>query len=72
MAKRFSSKPKSTQISVVDYNTRLVIEEIMHRYLSDLSNSHWHGSAYGIPSEDLDDVAEDIMTKFDLWEKNDE
>lgn len=71
MAKWFSSNPEYTQISEVDNDTRHAIEKILQGYLSDLSNSYWHG-AYGVPSEDLEDVAEDIMTKFDLWEKNDE
>lgn len=70
MAKYYSDDPEYTQISTVDVNTRSLIEKVLENYCTDLSNSHWHGSSYGVREDNFEDVAEDIMTKLSLWEED--
>ena len=69
MAKWYSDDPEYTQISERDNALRTRIESVMKKHATDLSTSHWYGSNYGIREDDLDDVAEEIMTELDLWEK---
>lgn len=54
-----------------DIDKRQRIEKILDDNTRDLSNSHWHGSEYGVPENYYEDVADAIMTEFKLWEDKD-
>lgn len=71
MAKWFcSSDPAEGQISVVDHNTRRIIESVLERYTKDMENYSYYGSNMGVSENDYDDIAEDIMTALELWEED--
>lgn len=71
MAKWFSEEKEYTQMTVAEFLMRNRIENILKNNSTDLSNSHWHGSNYGVKEDIFEEVAEDIMTELGLWEKKD-
>lgn len=71
MAKWYYRDPEVSEISENDYLTRRQIEDVMERFVTDMSTSHWYGSNDGISANNIDDVAEAIMTELGLWEKKD-
>lgn len=71
MAKWYYHDPEVSEISEVDYLVRKQIEDVMERFVTDMSTSHWYGSSDGINANYIDDVAEAIMTELGLWEKKD-
>lgn len=70
MAKWFCEDAEYTQISAVDNDLRARIENVMKRYLREMEHYSYYSSNPGIPEDDLEDVAEDIMTELDLWEND--
>jgi hypothetical protein len=72
MAKWYSEDPEYSSISKVDYDVRLVIEKVLAEYTREMEGYSYYGSNPGIPEDVYDDVAEDIMTKLNLWEKKDD
>lgn len=71
MAKWYcETDPSEGQISVVDHNTRRMIESVLERYTIDMENYSYYGSNMGVSENDYDDIAEDIMTKLELWESD--
>lgn len=72
MAKYYSEDKEYTQMTIGEHLIRNRIENILVTNSTDLSNSHWHGSNYGVPESCFDDVAEAIMTELNLWENKDE
>ena len=69
MAKYFNpNNPSMDEMTQQDFDVRTRIEKILDNNTRDLSNSHWHGSEYGVPEDRYDDVAEEIMTALRLWE----
>lgn len=71
MSKWYSEDKEFTQMTIGELLIRNRIENILNANSMDLSNSHWHGSSYGVREDDFDDVAEEIMTELGLWEKKD-
>lgn len=71
MGKFYSAEPEYTQMTVSELLLRNRIENVLKNNSMDLSNSHWHGSSYGVREDDFEDVAELIMTELGLWEKKD-
>lgn len=71
MAKWYYHDPEVSEISETDYLIRKRIEDVMERFLTDMSTSHWYGSNDGIKADYIDDVAEAIMTELGLWENKD-
>lgn len=71
MAKWYSEDKEFTQMTIGELLIRNRIENILDTNSRDLSNSHWHGSEYGVPVDMYEDVAEEIMTELGLWEKKD-
>lgn len=72
MAKFYSEDPEYTKMTIADLLLRNRIHNILESNNIDLSNSHWHGSNYGVPENAFEDVAEEIMTELGLWEKEDD
>lgn len=70
MAKWYSEEPEYSQITVSEFQIRSRIENILKNNSTDLSNSHWHGSNYGVKEDIFEEVAEDIMTELKLWDKD--
>lgn len=68
MAKWYCPDPEYSQMSESEYNIRCKLEKIMEGYSRDMSTSHWYGSANGVPEDNYEDVAEDIMTELNLWD----
>lgn len=71
MAKWYSEDPEYTQISEKDYCHRRAIEKILEHYETEMENYGYYGSNRGVPKDDYEDVAEEIMTIFSLWEIKD-
>lgn len=70
MAKWYTEDPEYTQISVRDYAFRTRIEAVMNKYTREMEGYSYFGSNPGIPEDMYDDIAEDIMTELELWEKD--
>lgn len=71
MAKWFCDDPDYSQISKSAYDLRVRIEEVLARHTQEMEGYSYFGSNPGIPEDNYDDVAEDIMTLLGLWEKKD-
>lgn len=67
MSKWYSEDPEYTQISKQDKEIRDKIVAILERYNGQVGYATWDGcSEDGIPEDDFEDVAEDIMKEFGL------
>jgi hypothetical protein len=71
MAKWYSEYPEYSKMSKVDYDVRCAIEGVLNEHTTEMENYSYYGSNPGILEDVYDDVAEDIMTKLNLWEKKD-
>lgn len=69
MAKWYSPHPEYNQISERDYNVRCLIEKVLGDNTINMENYGYFGSNMGCPEDRYDDVAEEIMTSLNLWEK---
>lgn len=66
MAKWYSEDPEYTQISKQDKAKRDRIIAIMDKYTRDMENYGYFGSNYGMPQDDYEDAAEEIMAEFGI------
>lgn len=66
MARWFSTDPQFTQIGVNDNALRNKIMEILSRHQTEMEGYSYFGSNPGIPVDDFEDVADDIMNELNL------
>jgi len=66
MARWYSEIQEYSQMTKEEKDIRDKIVEIMSKHTMDMSNSHFHGSEYGIREDDYEDVADEIMKEFKI------
>jgi hypothetical protein len=66
MARWFSENPEFTEISKEDKAVRDRIVAIIASYTREMENYSYYGSNPGVPVDEYEDVAEDIMKEFDI------
>lgn len=66
MARYYSDDPEFTQISLQEKILRDKIETVMKKYVTEMS---YFGSNPGIPEDDLEDVADELLLTFKIEEK---
>lgn len=71
MAKYYNEDPEYSKMSDVDFKTRSLIEAVLSKYTTEMEGTSYWCSNRGIPEWNYDEVAEDIMTELNLWEKKD-
>ena len=64
MARWFSEDPEFTQISVEEKAKRDRIVAIIARYTTEMEGYSYFGSNPGVPKDDYEDIADDIMKEF--------
>lgn len=69
MAKWFSEFPENSEITAEDKAKRDKIVAIMARWTREMEGYSYYGSNPGIPEDDFEDVADDLMALFDMTEK---
>lgn len=68
MAKWYSEFPEYSKISLPDKLIRDKIEAILGTFTQEMEGYSYYSSNPGIPEDNYDDVAEAIMTEFNMWE----
>jgi len=64
MARWYSEHPEYTEISKEEFDLREKIVKIMKAHVCEMEGYSYFGSNPGISEDDLDDVADDIMSNF--------
>ena len=64
MARWFSEDPEFTQISAEDKAKRDRIVAIINSYTREMEGYSYFGSNPGVPEDDYEDIADDIMREF--------
>lgn len=68
MARYFSEYPEYTEIRLEEKLLRDKLIAVMERYTREMDNSY-HSSNRGVPKDDYDEVADDILKEFFVKEK---
>lgn len=68
MAKYYSKDPEYSKISLTDKLTRDKLEEVLATFTREMEGYSYFGSNSGIQEDDYDEVAEAIMSAFNMWE----
>lgn len=67
MAKWYCEDPEYTEISLEDKLIRDRLIAIMAKYTQEMENYGYFGSNPGLPEDQYDEVAEEIMKEFGLY-----
>ena len=68
MSKYYSVDPEYTQMSHTEKDIRDKIEAILGKFTREMEGYSYFGSNPGIQQDDYDEVAEAIMSAFNMWE----
>lgn len=66
MARWYNENPEYTQISKEDKDKCDRIVAVLEQYKREMEHYSYYGSNPGIPEDDFEDVADDIMKEFGL------
>ena len=66
MSRWFSEDPEYTQISPEDKAKRDRIVAIIARYTTEMEGYSYMGNNPGVPEDDYEDVADEIMKEFGI------
>lgn len=66
MAKYYNEDPEYTQCSKAEFEMREKIVAIMAKFTRDMEGYTYFGSNYGMPEDDYEDAAEEIMAAFGM------
>ena len=66
MARWFSEDPEFTEISKEEKAVRDRIVAVIASYTRDMENYSYYGSNPGVPEDEYEDIAEDIMKEFGI------
>lgn len=69
MTRYYSDDPEFTQISLQEKLLRDKIEAVMKKYVTEMEHYSYYGSNPGIPEDDLEDVADELLLTFKIEEK---
>lgn len=69
MTRWYSDDPEFTQISLQEKLLRDKIEAVMKKYATEMENYGYFGSNPGIPEDDLEGVADELLLAFKIEEK---
>jgi hypothetical protein len=62
----FSEYPEYSEISVADKAVRDKIVAIIDQYTRDMEGYSYFGSNYGVPKDDYEEIADQIMVEFGI------
>lgn len=66
MAKWYSEDPEYSKCSKAEFEMREKIVAIMERFTRDMEGYAYLGSNYGMPKDDYEDAAEEIIAAFGM------
>ena len=69
MTRWYSEFEELTQISLQEKLLRDKIEAVMKKYVTEMEYYSYYGSNPGIPSDDLEVVADELLLAFKIEEK---
>ena len=69
MTRWYSEFEELTQISLQEKLLRDKIEAVMKEYVTEMEHYSYYGSNPGIPEDDLEDVADELLLTFKIEEK---
>lgn len=66
MAKWYCEDPEYSKCSKAEFDIREKIVSIMARYTRDMESAYGYGLANGMPEDDYEDAAEEIIAAFNM------
>lgn len=70
MSKYYCDDAEYSQMSFNEKEIRDRIEAILEKYNRNLNYSYTCSDEYGVSENYFEDVAEDIMTEFNMWDED--